>query len=137
LQATALVHEAFLCSLKQKAPWVDSRQLLGFAAQAMRRILINYARARRRLKRGGPEQVRLSIDEVVQVSENHDFDLSQIDEALSMLEKVDARQARIVELRFFGGLSVTEIAKALQLSPATVKRDWSTAKLWLRRQLAL
>ncbi len=136
LQATALVHEAFLKLVRlKKIPWKDRAHLVGSAARIMRRILVSYGRSRARLKRGGPGAVRLPLDEALDFSERQELDLSAVDEALTQLEAIDARQAAIVEMRFFGGLTVDEIAAELALSRATVKRDWATAKLWLREQL--
>lgn len=136
LQATALVHEAFLDLVRRRnVSWEHRAQLIGIAAHSMRRILVSYGRARARLKRGGPGAVRLPLDEALDFSEGQGLDLAAVDEALTQLEAVDARQATIVEMRFFGGMNVAEIAAELGLSPATVKRDWSTAKLWLREQL--
>jgi RNA polymerase sigma factor (TIGR02999 family) len=100
----------------------------------MRRILVNHAVARQTAKRGGTT-TKLSIDEDAGLPDQPDVDLIALDEALKELEKLDGRQTRIVELRFFGGLSIEETAEVLGLSPATVKREWGTARLWLRRQL--
>jgi RNA polymerase sigma factor (TIGR02999 family) len=137
LQPTALVHEAFLRILKQnEMSWTGGRaHLVAFAARAMRRILITYGVARARAKRGGPNSIRLPLDEAFAFCESRELDLSAVDEALKNLQRVDARRAQIVEMRFFAGLTVEEIAAALQISPATVKRDWASAKLWLRCEL--
>ena len=130
------MHEAFLQLVRlKKIPWKDRAHVIGSAARAMRRILVSYGRARARLKRGGPGAVRLPLDEALDFSERQNLDLSAVDEALTQLEAIDPRQAAIVEMRFFGGLTVDEIAAELALSRATVKRDWATAKLWLREQL--
>jgi RNA polymerase sigma factor (TIGR02999 family) len=102
----------------------------------MRRILVNHALARAADKRGGPAQ-KLSLDEATSLTDEREVGLIALDEALKELERLDPRQTRIVELRFFGGLSIEETAEALGLSPATVKREWTTAKLWLRRQIAV
>jgi RNA polymerase sigma-70 factor, ECF subfamily len=136
LQPTALVHEAYLRLIDQKSvDWQNRAQFFGLAAQMMRRILITHAQTRRRLKRGGPEE-RLSLDEAVSFFTERDVDLAALDEALSRLESFDPQQGRMVELRFFGGLSVEETAAVMGISPATVKREWATAKLWLKRELS-
>jgi RNA polymerase sigma factor (TIGR02999 family) len=137
LQPTALLHEAFLRVLKQPDhAWRDEAHVIAFAARAMRRILISYGVARTRDKRGGPSAVRLPLDEALDFCVERDLDIGAIDEALEELEREDPRQAQIVELRFFAGLTVEEIASTLRMSRATVKRDWATAKLWLRRRLS-
>jgi RNA polymerase sigma factor (TIGR02999 family) len=136
LQATDLVHEAYLRLIKQDVvTWQNRAHFFGLASQMMRRILVNHALARRAAKRGGFVQ-RLSLDEGVRFGDQRDVDLVALDEALKDLEKMDPRQSRIVELRFFGGLSIEETAEVLKISPATVRREWSTAKLWLRRQMS-
>ena len=137
LQATALVHEAYLRLREQrKVDWKNRAQFLGIAAQMMRRVLKNYASARTAAKRGGQDQLRLTLDEAIEFYHRADISVAAVDEALDELEKLDPRQAQIVELRFFGGLTTEEIAKLLKISPATVKREWSTAKLWLQHQLS-
>ena len=137
LQPTALLHEAFLRVLKQPDyAWKDEAHIVAFAARAMRRILISYGVARTRYKRGGPSTVRLPLDEALDFFVERDVNITAVDEALEELELVDSRQAQIVELRFFGGLTVDQIAAALKISRATVKRDWATAKLWLRSRLS-
>jgi RNA polymerase sigma-70 factor (ECF subfamily) len=137
LQPTALLHEAFLRVLKRPDyAWKDEAHIVAFAARAMRRILISYGVARTRYKRGGPSTVRLPLDEALDFFVERDVNIAAVDEALEELELVDSRQAQIVELRFFGGLTVDEIAAALKISRATVKRDWATAKLWLRSRLS-
>ena len=137
LQATALVHEAYLRLREQrKVDWRNRAQFLGIAAQMMRRVLKNYATARGAAKRGGPDQLRLTLDDALEFYHRCDISVAAVDEALSELEKLDARQGQIVELRFFGGLTIEEIAKLLKISPATVKREWATAKLWLQHQLS-
>jgi RNA polymerase sigma-70 factor (ECF subfamily) len=135
LQPTALVHEAYMRLVDQKrVDWRNRAQFFGLAAEMMRRILINYAEARKTTKRGGGITV-VALDEAVSLAEERDIDLVALDEALKELSALDARQSRIVELRFFGGLSIEETAEVLELSPATVKREWSTAKAWLHRAL--
>ena len=136
LQPTALLHEAFLRVLKRPNDfWRSETHVIAFAARAMRRILISYGVARTRDKRGGPFVVRLPLDEALDFCAERDLNIVRVDEALEELECADARQAQIVELRFFAGLSVDEIASTLKISRATVKRDWATAKLWLRSRL--
>jgi RNA polymerase sigma-70 factor (ECF subfamily) len=137
LQATALVHEAYLRLREQrKVDWNNRAQFLGIAAQMMRRVLKNYASARTAAKRGGHDQLRLTLDEAVEFYHSCDVSVAAVDEALTELEKLDPRQAQIVELRFFGGLTIEEIAKVMDISPATIKREWSTAKLWLQHELS-
>ncbi|HJT79790.1 MAG TPA: ECF-type sigma factor [Chthoniobacterales bacterium] len=137
LQATALVHEAYLRLRDQRrVDWTNRAQFLGIAARMMRRVLRNYATARHAQKRGGNEPVRVTLDEAMDFYHRNDISVAAVDEALSELEKLDKRQGHIVELRFFGGLTVEEIAKLLGISPATVKREWATAKLWLQHQLS-
>jgi RNA polymerase sigma factor (TIGR02999 family) len=137
LQATALVHEAYLRLRDQrKVDWRNRAQFLGIAAQMMRRVLKNHASARTAAKRGGEDQLRLTLDEAIEFYQRSEIDVAAVDEVLVELEKLDPRQAQIVELRFFGGLTIEEIAKLLQISPATVKREWSTAKLWLQHELS-
>ena len=135
LQATALVNEAYLKLIEQRAVnWQSRAHFFGVAAQLMRRILIDYARGHTREKRGG-EQKKVSLDEVILFSEQQADELLAVDDSLNLLEKMDPRQARVVELRFFAGLSVEEAAEALGVSPKTVKRDWSVAKAWLYADL--
>jgi len=137
LQATALLHEAFLRVLKQPDhTWRDEGHVIAFAARAMRRILISYGVARTRYKRGGPSVVRLPLDEALDFCAERDLNIVAVDEALEELALKDPRQAQIVELRFFAGLTLDEIADTLKISRATVKRDWATAKLWLRSELS-
>jgi RNA polymerase sigma factor (TIGR02999 family) len=137
LQATALLHEAFLRVLKQPDhAWRDEAHVIAFAARAMRRILISYGVARTRYKRGGPSVVRLPLDEALDFCAERDLNIVAVDEALEELELKDPRQGQIVELRFFAGLTLDEIADTLKISRATVKRDWATAKLWLRSELS-
>ncbi|HEY8203945.1 MAG TPA: sigma-70 family RNA polymerase sigma factor [Pyrinomonadaceae bacterium] len=136
LQATALVHEAYLRLIDQHSvSWQNRAHFFGIASQMMRRILVNHALARAAEKRGGAGE-KLSLNEAVDVARQREVNLIALDEALQELERLDPQQTRIVELRFFGGLSIEETAEVLRISPATVKRDWSTARLWLRRQLA-
>jgi RNA polymerase sigma factor (TIGR02999 family) len=135
LQTTALVHEAYLKLIRQKvANWQSRAHFFGIAAQLMRRILVDYARGHLREKRGGAKIV-LPLDEALVFSPEHSEELVKLDEALERLSKLDARQGRIVELRFFGGLSVEETSQLLDVSPKTVKRDWAVAKAWLHGEL--
>jgi RNA polymerase sigma-70 factor (ECF subfamily) len=137
LQATALVHEAYLRLREQRqVDWTNRAQFVGIAARMMRRVLRNYATARHAQKRGGNDPVRVTLDEAIDFYDRSEISVAAVDEALTELEKLDKRQAHIVELRFFGGLTIEEIAKLLRISPATVKREWSTAKLWLQHQLS-
>jgi RNA polymerase sigma factor (TIGR02999 family) len=134
LQVTALVHEAYLKLVDQRqASWRNRAHFLGVAAQAMRRILLDYAKGRARGKRGGDAR-KTSLDEALVVSSDRAFELVEIDEALQRLETLDQRQAKVVEMRFFGGLSVEETAEALGVSEPTVKREWAMAKAWLHRE---
>ena len=136
LQPTVLVNEVYLRLVNQReATWQNRAQFFAIASQMMRRILVNHALARAAEKRGGGAE-KLSLDEAVSFPNQREIDLIALDEALKELERLDPQQTRIVELRFFGGLSIEEAAEALRISPATVKREWSTARLWLRRQLA-
>src|SRR5215475_545459 len=136
LQPTALLHEAFLRVLKRPDHyWRSETHVMAFAARAMRRILITYGVARTRDKRGGPSVIRLPLDEALELCTERDVNIVAVDEALEELEREDPRQAQIVELRFFAGLSVDEIASTLKISRTTEKRDWATAKLWLRSRL--
>jgi RNA polymerase sigma-70 factor, ECF subfamily len=136
LQATALLHEAFLRVLKRPDHvWRNQMHVIAFAARAMRRILISYGVARTRQKRGGRAVVRLPLDEALDFCAERNLNVVAVDDALEELELADPRQAQIVELRFFAGLTVEEIASALNISRATVKREWATAKLWLRSRL--
>jgi len=135
LQPTALVHEAYLKLIDQtRVDWQNRAHFFGVAAQLMRRILVDHARRHRASKRGGFQQ-KLTLDEAVDYSQPRDLDLVALDDALNALALMDERQSRIVELRFFGGLTIEETAEALNVSPATVKVDWSMAKAWLRREI--
>jgi RNA polymerase sigma factor (TIGR02999 family) len=135
LQATALVHEAYVRLIKQDdVEWQNRAHFFAVAAQAIRRILVDHARARHRAKRGGGLE-RVRLDEDVAVLEERDLDLVALDESLEKLAALHERQARIVELRFFGGLTLKEVAECLGVSPRTVDGDWSMARAWLRREL--
>ena len=131
LQATALVHEAYVKLAAQKdAKWQNRAQFFGVASQAMRRILVDYARGKQRIRRGGKQQ-KVSLDDVLLVSPERTEEVLSVHESLSRLEKLDARQARIVELHYFGGLTVEEIAEVVGLSSKTVMRELNVAKAWL------
>jgi RNA polymerase sigma factor (TIGR02999 family) len=134
LQTTALVHEAYLCLTKQQPMDFENRaHFFAVCAQLMRQILVQYARRRRAAKRDGGH--KLTLDGAIAMPKNRSVDLIALDDALTGLSKLDPQQSRIVELRFFGGLSIEETAHVLDISPATVKRHWSTARLWLRNQI--
>jgi RNA polymerase sigma factor (TIGR02999 family) len=136
LQSTALVHEAYLRLVgNSSVKWNDRIHFFAVAAQVMRRILVDHARMKHARKRGG-HAVVLVLDEELAVAKQRELDLLALDEALQSLAEIDKRQSQLVELRFFGGLSIEETAAALDISPATVKREWSTAKLWLLREMA-
>lgn len=135
LQGTALVHEAYLRLLQDAhLSWQNRAHFLGIAARSMRQILIERARARHAVKRGG-EQVRVTLEPGLVATPSQGFDLEVLDDALTRLAAFDAELARVVEVRFFGGLSIEEAAEALNVSPATVKRRWTVAKAWLAREL--
>jgi RNA polymerase sigma factor (TIGR02999 family) len=135
LQSAALVNEAYLRLTRQKAPqWQNRAHFFGVAAQLMRHILVDHARNRKAAKRGGG-MPRLALDQEVAASEKAGIDLVALDDALGRLSALDEQQARVIEMRFFGGLSIEETSLALNVSPATVKRDWVTARAWLRREL--
>jgi RNA polymerase sigma factor (TIGR02999 family) len=138
LQTTALVHEAWLRLADQtRVQWRHRSQFLAVAARMMRRVLVDHARARSAAKRGGAEGARVPLDRLAdQPLEQPSVDLEALDEALSRLGELDPDQARVVELRYFGGLSVEEVAKVMGTSPATVKREWATAKAWLHREIS-
>ena len=136
LQPTALVHEAFVQLVQQdRVDWQGRAHFFAVAAQLMRRILVDHARGRLRDKRGGGA-VRISLDEGLGLSVERDADVVALDDALKSLAAVDARQAELVEMRFFGGLSVEEVAAVLGVSKRTVEAEWTVTKAWLRRELA-
>jgi RNA polymerase sigma-70 factor (ECF subfamily) len=135
LQATALVHEAYIKLVAQRnADWQNRAHFFAVASNLMRRILVDYARQQLRAKRGG-RQAKLSLDEVVLLSPERPDQMLALDECLTRLEKLDARQSRIVELRYFGGLTVDEAAQVLGVSPTTVRREWISAKAYLYGEL--
>lgn len=131
LQPTALVHETYLRMVDQKVDWRNRSQFFGVASQMMRRILVDHARGRHAAKRHG---MHVALDEGLRLPQRH-IDLVRLDDALTELAALDARQARIVELRFFGGLTFEEVAEMLGVSTATVKRDWAAARAWLFARL--
>jgi RNA polymerase sigma factor (TIGR02999 family) len=135
LQATALVHEAYLRLVDvNRMRWQDRAHFFAVSAQLMRRILVEAARTRGRQKRGG-NVVRVDLDESVDAMPARDWELLALDDALDALAQFDARKARVVELRFFGGLSAEETAEVLKVSPQTVLRDWKLARAWLTEEL--
>lgn len=135
LQTTALVHEAYLKLIDQKdARWQNRAHFFAIAAQAMRRILIDSARRHTAEKRGGPQE-KISLDEAPDLSLEPDKNLIALDEALTRLHEIDPQQSRIVELRYFGGLTIEETAEVTKISTATVKREWTMARAWLHQEL--
>jgi RNA polymerase sigma factor (TIGR02999 family) len=135
LQTTALVHEAYLKLIDQRdARWQNKAHFFAIAAQAMRRILVDSARRHTAMKRGGPAE-NLALDEALNVSLEPDPILLPLDEALNALAEIDPQQGRIVELRFFGGLTIEETAEVMKLSSDTIKREWAMARAWLRQTL--
>ena len=136
LQPTALVNEAYLKLIDQKsAKWQNRAHFYGIAAQFMRRILVDHARQKHAEKRGGSDQQRLSITSAGKLLAKADLDVLALHEALEELATIDPQQERIVELKFFGGLSIEETAEVLGIGHATVERDWKMARAWLRRKL--
>jgi RNA polymerase sigma-70 factor, ECF subfamily len=132
---TALVHEAYLKLIDQsRVNWQGKTHLFAVGAQIMRRLLVDHARHRQRIKRGGGK-IRIELDEQLAISPQRDEDLLAVDEALDKLAKLDARQAAIVELRFFGGMSVAEVAEVLSVSKRTIESEWTAVRAWLRREL--
>lgn len=136
LQSAALVHEAYVRLAGQASPdWQNRSHFFGVAARLMREILVEHARSRRAAKRGGAVS-QVAFNEALGVPQHRDKDLIRLDDALRRLAELDERQCRIVELRFFGGLSIEDTSEALGVSAATVSREWTTARLWLRREVA-
>ena len=135
IQPTALVHEAYLRLAKAGTPWRDQRHFVGIAARSMRQILVERARARGAQKRWGGMN-RVSMTESLQLAADPETMLPALDEAINKLEQVDPEQAKIVELRYFAGMSVEEAADAMDMSPATLKRRWALARAWLFRELS-
>ncbi len=135
LQPTALVHEAYVRLVDQRSvDWKNRAHFLGVAASMMRRILINHARARQAAKREGFTQA-ISLEDALGVFTNPRIDVLALNRALQELAEMDPQQGRVVELRYFGGLTIEETAEVMEISPATVKREWSTARLWLLQQI--
>jgi RNA polymerase sigma factor (TIGR02999 family) len=135
LQSTALVHEAYLRLAGQNPPqWQNRAHFFGIAAHIMRQILVEYARGRSTAKRGGGA-CRLTLDEALALPQQMDVDVVELDKALTGLAELDAQQSRIVELRYFAGLTIEDTSEVLGISPATVKRDWVTARAWLYRAM--
>jgi len=136
LQSTAIVHEAYLrLAGRDNVHWENRSHFFAVAAQLMRRILVDHARKRNAAKRGGAH-LTLLVDETVEPSSQRELDLIALDDALKALAELDERQSRIVELRFFGGLSIDDTSRILDISPATVKREWSTARAWLHEEIS-
>lgn len=136
LQATALVNEAYLRLIdSSRVRWQNRAHFFAVSAQLMRRILVDFARSRNYQKRGG-EAPRVSLAEAFEIAQEQEADLVALDDALQSLAAFDARKAQVVELRFFGGLSVEETAEVLKVSPDTVMRDWRLAKMWLLREIS-
>jgi RNA polymerase sigma factor (TIGR02999 family) len=135
LQSTALVHEAFVRLTGNALPqWEDRAHFFGIASHLMRQILVEYARSRNACKRGGAV-VKLAIDGLEERAPKQDLDIVALDDALNDLARIDLQQSRVVELRFFSGLSIEDTAHVLGISESTVKRDWNTARVWLYREL--
>lgn len=135
LQATALVNEAYMRLVDQRdVQWQNRAHFFGIAAQIMRRILVDHARMQKAEKRGSGQNP-IVLDEALEVAADRQLDFVAVDDALTGLAELDPRQAQIVELRFFGGLSIEETAEVTRLSPATIKREWASARAWLRREL--
>lgn len=135
LSPTALVHEAYLRLVTQKLPWQNRAHFFSVAAQMMRRILVDHARSHRYLKRGGGA-LTLELSEALATPERREIDLLALDDALHSLAKLDERQSRMVELRFFAGLSIEETSEVLGVSAPTVKREWASARAWLFREIS-
>jgi RNA polymerase sigma factor (TIGR02999 family) len=135
IQATALVHEAYLRLMKEpNTRWQNRAHFCAIAANSMRQILVERARSRRRLKRAGDQQ-RITLSDAIAASTTDELDVELLDLALHRLTALDPDLARLVEMRFFGGLSIEETAEVLGVSPATVKRNWATARAWLKREM--
>jgi RNA polymerase sigma factor (TIGR02999 family) len=135
LQSSALVHEAYLRLVENVQPqWQNRAHFFGVAAQVMRHLLVDHARNCRAAKRGGGAP-RITLDAEIALPQKREVDLEALDDALHRLAKLDLQQSQMIELRFFGGLSIEETAIVLGISPATVKREWATARAWLQREL--
>jgi RNA polymerase sigma-70 factor (ECF subfamily) len=137
LQTTALINEAYIRLIKgKKMRWQNRVHFFGVSTRLMRQILVDYARKQHRLKRGGAA-IKVSLEEAVAVAQERGEDVVALDEALISLSAIDRRQSLIVELRFFGGLSVEEVAEVLKVAPRTVQREWTLARAWLYRELSI
>lgn len=137
LQSTALVHEAFLRLAGQNPPqWQNRAHFFGIAARIMRQILVEYARAHNAEKRGGANSCKLTLDDALDLPKQVDVDVIALDNALIRLDDLDSQQSRIVELRFFAGLTIEDTSEVMGISPATVKRDWTSARAWLHREIS-
>jgi len=137
LQSTALVHEAYMRLAGENAPqWQNRAHFFGIAARVMRQILVEYARAHSAAKRGGVGACKITLDESLELAQRTDIDVVALDSALDRLSELDPQQSRIVELRFFTGLTIEDTSEVMGLSPATVKRDWTSARAWLHREIA-
>jgi len=137
LQSTALVHEAYLRLAGQNSPqWQNRAHFFGIAARVMRQILVEYARGHKAAKRGGGSPCTLALDEALEIQQKTNVDVVALDDALDRLSELDPQQSRIVELRFFGGLTIEDTSEVMGISPATVKRDWTSARAWLHREIA-
>jgi RNA polymerase sigma factor (TIGR02999 family) len=137
LQSTALVHEAYMRLAGENAPqWQNRAHFFGIAARVMRQILVEYARAHSAAKRGGVGACKITLDESLELAQRTDVDVVALDGALDRLSELDPQQSRIVELRFFTGLTIEDTSEVMGLSPATVKRDWTSARAWLHREIA-
>ena len=134
LQSAALVNEAFLRLVDQRVEWRNRAHFFGIAAQLMRRILVDYARSRGNEKHGG-DQLHLELDEALDEAAARDTDLVALDDALKSMTEIDPQQSRVIELRYFGGLTIEETAEVLGISDTTVEREWRLARAWLRREL--
>ena len=136
LQSAALVHEAYLRLVGMNSPqWESRTHFFAIAAQLMRQILVDYARRHRAAKRGG-SVCKLSLEDATMASRRKDVDVVALDDALNTLATIDPRQSRVVELRFFAGLSLQEISEAMEIAPATAQRDWTAARAWLHREIS-
>lgn len=136
LQTSALINEAYIRLIDQRVAWQNRAHFFGIAARLMRQILVDHARARSYAKRGGPVQQKVSLSEAVDLSDGRAAELIALDEALESLAALNPQHSRIVELRFFGGLTIEETAEVLGVSHATVERDWALSRAWLRREMS-
>ena len=135
LQPSDLINEAFLRLVNQHVQWQNRAHFFGVASEAMRRVLVNHAKRKKRIKRGGGD-IRVSLSEAANLAKPRVLDVLALDDALEELASIDPRQCRIVELRYFGGLTIEQTAEVLQVCAATVKNEWTLARAWLYRQLS-